>query len=328
MASAMDNRELQLFTNFMTPSTGVPGASLMAKRRRSATDEEEDEPFFTSTETTQPSANSAASLAAAPLQGQPRDAKNKGKGKGKGKGKHQPQWRGRGRLGFGGQQDQGHYEDGLLRKMATLLVRHELSIQDLQMDTRLHFYMRSGAQSFLPNLYGIANEWGRLREEDPTKITSPLRVVLMKAVLQEMATRARLILDKEQSLKNATDLKWIVDGSWSYMKWNPQTRSLDLDDQTKPLPPAELQCTIQELSRLIDPDSVRRFASIRTLVENPTTEWVHFVLELGLREDGGAMWRLLLKLINNSALHPLGSRLRRDRPGLSGLATQIQDAIW
>ena len=179
-----------------------------------------------------------------------------------------------------------------------------------------------------PESLRIATEWGRLRQEDPTKITSPLRVVLMKAVVQEMATRARLILDKEQSLKNVTDLKWIVDGSWSYMKWNPQLRALELDEQMKPLPPTELQATIQELSRLIDPDSVRRFASIRTLVENPTTEWVHFILELGLRDDGGAMWRLLLKLINNSALHPLGARLRRDRPGLSGLATQIQEAIW
>ena len=327
MATAMDNRELQLFTNFMTPASGVPGGPLLTKRRRSASDGEQDEElFFTSTEAIQASAAPTASLAAASLSSQPTDqrAKGKGKGKGTGKGKNHN----RGHPGYHVKWDQGHYDDGLLRKVATLLVRHELSLQNLQMDTRLHFYMRGGAQSFLPNLYGIATEWSRLRQEDPTKITSPLRVVLMKAVLQEMATRARLILEKDQSLKNATDLKWIVDGSWSYMKWNPQSRTLDLDDQMQPLPTSELQATIQELSRLIDPDSVRRFASIRTLVENPTTEWVHFVLELGLREDGGNMWRLLLKLINNSALHPLGARLRRDRPGLSGLASQIQEAIW
>ncbi|CAE7224979.1 unnamed protein product [Symbiodinium sp. KB8] len=282
MATAMDNRELQLFTFFMTPTSGVPGGSLMTKRRRGATDGEDEELFFTSTED-----------------------QRQGQRQGKGKGKNQS----RGHPGYNAKWDQGHYEDGLLRKVATLLVRHELSLQNLQMDTRLHFYMRGGAQSFLPNLYGIATEWSRLRQEDPTKISSPLRVVRMKAVLQEMATRARLILEKEQSLKNATELKWIVDGSWSYMKWNRSSRR----SPAKPLPPSELQATLQELSRLIDPDSVRRFAYIRTLVENPVTEWVHFVLELGLREDGGTMWRLLLRLINNSALHPLGARLRCDR---------------
>ena len=84
----------------------------------------------------------------------------------------------------------------VVQQVTRLLLRHEMQIQSLQADTRLHLYLRNGAQSFLPNLYGIATEWSRLRQEEPGKIVNPLRVVLPQAVLQEMKTITKLVIAK------------------------------------------------------------------------------------------------------------------------------------
>ena len=121
----------------------------------------------------------------------------------------------------------------VVQQVTRLLLRHEMQIPNLQPDTRLHLYLRNGAQSFLPDLYGIATEWSRLQQEEPGKIVNPLRVVLLQAVLQEMKTIIKLVIAKEASKKNALDLKWInAEEAWSYMKWNSQESRLEMDENT------------------------------------------------------------------------------------------------
>ncbi|CAE7251447.1 unnamed protein product [Symbiodinium sp. CCMP2592] len=76
---------------------------------------------------------------------------------------------------------------------------------------------------------------------------------------------------------------------------------------------------------LVDGDTVKRFASAKTLVAEPQSEGVEFILEVGLREKGHQLWDLILRFNQCCVLHPLGARIRRDRPGLSGLAETIRN---
>ena len=104
------------------------------------------------------------------------------------------------------------------------------------------------------------------------------------------------------------------------MKWNIQDNKLEMDEHTRPIATTELLESFEGLESVVNPDTIRRFDSIRTLVAEPQTDSVHFVLELGLREGGDDTWKAFLRLINGSA--PLGTRLRRDGPGIAQEVSQ------
>ena len=124
------------------------------------------------------------------------------------------------------------------------------------------------------------------------------------------------------------DMKWLTEmDGWTYMQWNPHKNQLELMEDQSPLPHETLLESLAELRKLVNPDSIKKFASMKGIPQEPQAEWIHFQLELGFRPQGDRMCELLLPLINNRSLHPLGARLRRDRPGLSGLASQIQQTV-
>ena len=150
----------------------------------------------------------------------------------------------------------------LTGQLARLLIHHELQLQSLQQDCKLHLYLRSGQRSFLPNLHGMATEWSRLRREEPQKIGSPLRVILLQAVLVEMDTRVQLALQKEKQA--IIEMKWLTDmDAWTYMRWNAEKSQLELMEDQKPRPHESLLESIAELRTLVTPDSIKKFASLK-----------------------------------------------------------------
>ena len=103
------------------------------------------------------------------------------------------------------------------------------SFQNVQSHTKIHLYLRTGAHSFLPSLFSIAREWGRLFRDEPQKLSLSLRETLLVALLKEMATRAKLVMNKETARQSAVDMGWLTtEGKWAFMQWNPQTAQLSL----------------------------------------------------------------------------------------------------
>ncbi|CAE7364632.1 unnamed protein product, partial [Symbiodinium sp. CCMP2592] len=253
-----DPKELQVFAAFLTnengqtpapaPPSGEPGAQ--PKRRR----ESENPPEGTSLGSG--SAASAPGIYLSMPQGSGNHPKGKGKNKGKGKGgkgKGQPpprhqqgdwsssssEWSQGWNQGWGS--NSGRYQGDLVTQISKLLLRHELQLQNLQGDTKLHLYLRTGAQSFLPSLFAIAREWGKLYREEPAKLGMSLRETLLVALLREMATRAKLAMNRADSKQAALDLKWINShNQWSYMQWNPHTAQLDLLEEPAPRDHSEI----------------------------------------------------------------------------------------
>ncbi|CAE7272223.1 unnamed protein product [Symbiodinium sp. CCMP2592] len=307
--SVEDQRELGLFQNFMTPPAGMDAAQL--KRRRGEEPEAQQALFLNHSSGSQAS---ASTMTFASTSSEP-----KGKGKGK-----QPKGKGRGKGGKSRPAAQQSWNDqwssdqswssghswtssgDLTGQMARLLLRHEQQLQSIQQDCKLHLYLRSGKESFLPNLCEIAKEWSRLRRDEPGKINSPLRTLLLKATLQEMETRIKLTISKE---KQATiDMQWYKEEEgWTYMQWNAQKGQLELQAAPSPLATETLIELLRELRTLVNPDSVKKFASLRGLPQEPQSEWIHFQLELGFRPQGDRMWEIFQMLLNQSCLHPLGA---------------------
>ncbi|CAE7250752.1 unnamed protein product [Symbiodinium sp. CCMP2592] len=313
--SVEDQRELGLFQNFMTPPAGMDAAQL--KRRRGEEPEAQQALFLNHSSGSQAS---ASTMTFASTSSEP-----KGKGKGK-----QPKGKGRGKGGKSRPAAQQSWNDqwssdqswssghswtssgDLTGQMARLLLRHEQQLQSIQQDCKLHLYLRSGKESFLPNLCEVAKEWSRLRRDEPGKINSPLRTLLLRATLQEMETRIKLTISKEK--QTAIDMQWYKEEEgWTYMQWNAQKAQLELQATPSPLATETLLELLRELRTLVNPDSVKKFASLRGLPQEPQSEWIHFQLELGFRPQGDRMWEIFQMLLNQSCLHPLGARLRKDR---------------
>ena len=139
------------------------------------------------------------------------------------------------------------------------------------------------------------------------------------ALLKEMATRAKLVMNKESARQSAVDMGWLTqEGRWAFMQWSPQTAQLDSLENPSPRNHEEILRDIDQMVELVNGDSVKRFSSAKTLVAEPQAEWVEFILELGIREQGHQLWDLVLRLNQCCILHPLGARFRRDRPGALG----------
>ena len=322
-----DPKELTVFAAFMTPqapteetlSTGDSGAP---KRRRSAEE----------TSTGPPSSDQGLYLTNPSTSARQPKGKGKGKGKGGGKQKGRQSMPPRGDWTSSssewGQTWQTHgrqHQGDLLHQLSRLVLRHELQLQNVQSDTKIHLYLRTGAHSFLPSLFSIAREWGRLYRDEPQKLGLSLRETLLIALLKEMATRAKLVMNKETAKQSAVDMGWLTsEGRWAFMQWNPQTAQLDLLETPQPRDHEEILRDIDRMVELVNGDSVKRFSSAKTLVAEPQAEWVEFILELSIREQGHQLWNLILRLNQCCILHPLGARFRRDRPGFSGLAETIK----
>eukprot|EP00439_Symbiodinium_sp_Y106_P059989 s593_g8.t2 len=147
---------------------------------------------------------------------------------------------------------------------------------------------------------------------------------LLVALLKEMATRAKLVMNKESAKQSAVEMGWLTQGGqWSFIQWNPQTAQLDPLESVAPRDHEEILQDIDTMIEAAKGDTVKRFSSAKTLVVEPQAEWVEFILELGIRDKGHQLWDLVLRF---NGLHPPGARIRRDRPGLSGLAETIRNA--
>ncbi|CAE7232194.1 unnamed protein product [Symbiodinium sp. CCMP2592] len=290
-----------------------------------------------------------------PAAGDRGKGKNKGKGKGKGKGKSkgkgprsgqtqgpnkQPWWN---TSGSGGEaltewdaQAWGYVPQGgssapppVLGQMARLLLRHEKQLQAVQQDMKLHFFFRPDPPgSVLPFMTQVAKRWRELMDQN--KVQSSLRETMLRELIHELKGRIQgfTAATMVEMQKKAHDMEWVDSQSnWNYMKWDPEQQKEVLIPRVESRSVDSLLQDLGEIERLISGTTIRHFGSVRPLSQNYATQWVQFVLEIELRQDGDTLWSLFNSL-NCAVLHLLGARLRRDRPVDSYLAQTLQHFLW
>ena len=106
--------------------------------------------------------------------------KDQGKRQGKGRRKEQgPSTAvGSSDWGHGWQQGSRQYQGDLLNQLSRLVIRHELQLQNVQSDTKIHLYLRTGPTPSSPRFFSIGREWGRLFRDEPQKLSLSLRETL------------------------------------------------------------------------------------------------------------------------------------------------------
>ena len=91
----------------------------------------------------------------------------------------------------------------LLRAVAQLTLRQEDAINILRMDKSFLLLMRTaGDATMLPTFLQVSKEWRLAKEAKPPKVTSPLRIVLVKAMMVEMHARTQKAFSDEATRRS------------------------------------------------------------------------------------------------------------------------------
>ena len=155
----------------------------------------------------------------------------------------------------------------------------------------------------------------KAKAEQPETISLPLRVVLLKHILDVLLTRLEACQKSETSLKEAR-VMLILDESSNipYLEWSASQKALQVRKDREPLPYAEAVRILQELQKLVLlPLVVMRCHSTRKLVKEHKGEVLPMMLQLGYRTpEAQRAWTQALPNVR-----PLTSR-REDGPQCPG----------
>ncbi|CAE7741462.1 pol [Symbiodinium sp. CCMP2592] len=284
-------------------------------------------------------ADALASFQSSAAAQMPQAPKGKGKGKNKGKATAKGQWGGWNRQSTTWGQDnwpagQGAWstpwtsEYGLpdmVQKLTSLAIKHEYAINSMMQDHTLYLFVKPGDEGLLPILFATSEKWNATQQTDPSQITEPLRLVMMKAFLIELGQRLKATKDQPESMQKAKELGWLTEqGQWKTLVWDPTAQDLREKQGGKLHVTDDLIGQSVELRKLITDETLFRFQSLRGLSRAPQTAWVQLAIEVSVRDMGNRVWEILHSWIGCAALHTMGCRLRRERGGLSQQARTLR----
>ncbi|CAE7221043.1 Pol [Symbiodinium sp. CCMP2592] len=249
----------------------------------------------------------------------PQQQNNKGDESGKGGGKRR-----RTRRGQGGQGSRNSApaealtKDGgrLLNLISRILLQHEDSINAAKMDRGFTVFMaQTGPAGLLTSLYNASIAWNQVKDNEPAKITKPLRITLLTMMIAELKVRLQNLEKKQEAKQLAISAGWLdQQDRLLYQKWDAENAKLVPHSTMPGLVTTEVMQTLTEIEPLILESLVLRFHAPRKIKPTPETENNSvFKLEVSLRStEADQLYQSLAKLENNAVWQLIGCQLRKD----------------
>ncbi|CAE7270471.1 unnamed protein product, partial [Symbiodinium sp. CCMP2592] len=246
----------------------------------------------------------------------PQQQSTKGEESGKGGGKRR-----RTRRGQGSQSSapaEALKKDGgkLLNLISRILLQHEDSINAAKMDRGFTVFMaQTGPAGLLTSLYQASLAWNQVRENEPAKITQPLRITLLTLMIAELKVRLQNLEKKPEAKQLAISAGWLdQQDRLQYQKWDAENKKLIPHPTMPGLTITEVMLNLTEIEPLILESLVLRFHAPRKLKPTPETEnKAVFKLEVSLRStEADQLYQSLAKLENNAVWQLIGCQLRKD----------------
>ncbi|CAE7763387.1 unnamed protein product [Symbiodinium sp. CCMP2592] len=249
----------------------------------------------------------------------PQQQNNKGDESGKDGGKRR-----RTRRGQGGQGSRNSApaealtKDGgrLLNLISRILLQHEDSINAAKMDRGFTVFMaQTGPAGLLTSLYKASIAWNQIKDNEPAKITQPLRITLLTLMIAELKVRLQNLEKKQEAKQLAISAGWLdQQDRLLYQKWDAENAKLVPHPTMPGLLTTEVMQTLTEIEPLILESLVLRFHAPRKIKHTQETEnKAVFKLEVSLRStEADQLYQSLAKLENNAAWQLIGCQLRKD----------------
>ncbi|CAE7522643.1 CFDP2, partial [Symbiodinium necroappetens] len=253
-----------------------------------------------------------------------------------GKGQAWDQWRPHGQDWFQKDESTATVDQAtqqVITALVKMAIRHEEELAKIRIDTTMIFYLDTGSAGILPLIRQMAEAWST--EFEAGKVTSPLKVVLLLGIFQEVSTRITSILQDEEKHQKALEWAWLQAGAtaldplWTYFQWNTTARK----QEPSPLPPiknSEVRKHLDYLTHhLSDANILTRFKATRRMssTDRYASAVLPFFCALSLRgEIATACHTAIRALVNCSALKTVGLRIKPARGERQPLAAELEKA--
>eukprot|EP00435_Cladocopium_sp_Y103_P007747 s1186_g2.t1 len=173
---------------------------------------------------------------------------------------------------------------------------------------------------------GMAKEtqhWQEQRQQSPSTMTMPLRQHLVCWLLRELAARIKAVAESKQAEElhqKCLARKLILeDMSFPYLKWDANSKSLQVDQKKKLVQMSKIMQHVEELKEgFRDSTLVVRFQGLPTSSQTATFPWK---LQLNLRTQ--RPYELLLALTHSAVWLLLGTSLKVHATTPSTLAKNL-----
>ena len=211
----------------------------------------------------------------------------------------------------------------LCRTLAIVTLRHEDALNSLACQDQFILFLTQGPQGMSPLLIQTAQDW---REQ--SNVTSPLRVVLMQTLLEELMRRFKGFCTKlsdEDFRRQSIQTKVILeDNTVPYLQWNHQQKCL-LPSQVQGMSIQDMEQRLQRLhSALQEPSNLIRFFALRS--QGQTTGVTPWKIQLSMRND--ALMCEMKHLLGSAIWMLIAGRLRAHSQQRSRAAQELQEIAY
>ena len=220
----------------------------------------------------------------------------------------------------------------LLALVTRLSLRQEDDLAATRADNAFLFYLETRTTgtyrpipSFAGHFFAIAQQWQKLRDETPEKLSLSLRTTLLLAYMTEFHERLRHALEeenKEAYLKEG----WLQESGtspcWTYSKWNPERREAIIDTSRTPITHAQILDSVARLLKLLSDSSlVHKFRATRPLAENYESNILTFLMTVATRgQEADQLFATMLLLTDCNATRLMRTRIAKERQRRQPLA--------
>ena len=220
----------------------------------------------------------------------------------------------------------------LVEATAKLTLKLADAQQVLLQDCGFTWFVSTEPGGILPTMFGVSAEWKKLKESSPHLIKSPLPMLMMNCILEEMVARMRRTVAEEGMRQAALQAGWCAEtGDWLYKQWDPIKKEL-VDTEAAPLTLSALETIVKEIQTDIrEPGNLHKFQASQPLSEDMEMMAEHrevcFTIQVSVRASGERLYRNLRKLCDNMVLKLLRSRLRQERRHRQGMAKYLDGLL-
>jgi hypothetical protein len=212
---------------------------------------------------------------------------------------------------------------------ALTLQQEEDALNRLRVDAAFVLHLRQeGPGAVLRPLCAASQEWRQRQTAGETG--KPLRVVVFGLLLAELTARTQTLMTDEPAMAAAVKAGLVTEQRFNYMRWNAQTKKLEVDPSIPSIPIPNTLQTLQAIAELNTPANITKFSAGRKMREAPDEgDVATFTVEVAIRDSGAqTLHSHLAQLADNAIFSLVGAQLRK--PGLRryGLANALQKAVY
>ena len=222
----------------------------------------------------------------------------------------------------------------VIQSLVQLSLRHEAELGRIRSESAFIFFLdMPGVNPELGIILGVrmvAKEW--TTQYTAGTVKSPLRTLLLMAVVRELKQRLEQFLANEERCSKAQALGWLCEGHnaldplWTYWGWNPREKRQERTEQPS-VQSTVIQAQLHALEQNLGKEGVLlNFRCTKDLEEETEAEVLPFMATVGFRSsEANATYAALQMLSRNAVCKLIGTRVRPERLARQPVAKQLEE---